>query len=204
MAKTKNIIFDLGGVLLNLDIQKTVDAFKQLGLNNTEELFRVGYAASFFKQHETGSINDEEFIASIEKLTGSSGKQQQITEAWNALLLDFPPERIQWLQGLKNSYRLFLFSNTNAIHLNRFQETFYTSHGFAMDELFEKTYYSHLVRVRKPDIKAYEMVLNENNLEASQTIFIDDALVNVESAESIGIHGIHLKPGVSITSIVFD
>lgn len=199
----KNIIFDLGGVLLNLDIQRTLDAFRQIGLNNIEELFRIGHASSFFKQYETGTINNEEFISSIEKFPGNKGSRQQIIAAWNAMLLDFPADRVEWLQQLKSKYRLFLFSNTNAIHLARFQQVFTEAHGFIMDELFEVAYYSNLVQLRKPDAAAYEMVLKQNNLVPAETFFIDDALVNVEAAKASGINGIHLQPGVQVTELPF-
>lgn len=203
MPGTKNIIFDLGGVLLNLDIQRTLEAFRQIGLDNIEELFRIGHAASFFKQYETGSINNEEFISSIERIPGNRGSRQQIIEGWNAMLLDFPADRVEWLQQLKSKYRLFLFSNTNAIHLDRFQQTFTEAHGFTLDELFEVSYYSHLVQLRKPDAAAYEIVLKQNDLEPSETLFIDDALVNVEAANASGIKGIHLQPGIMVNSLQF-
>jgi FMN phosphatase YigB (HAD superfamily) len=203
MSTTKNVIFDLGGVLLNLDIERTLEAYRQMGLHNIEEMFRLGHATSFFKQYETGAISDAAFIESIEKLPENTGTQQQIVEAWNAMLLDFPAERVEWLRVLKTRYRLFLFSNTNSIHLNSFQQSFYDSHGFMMDELFEKAYYSHRERLRKPEPAAYELVLNANSLLPGETVFIDDALVNVEAANALGINGIHLEPGISVTSLEF-
>ena len=202
--QTKNIIFDLGGVLLNIDINKTLDAYKTMGLHNIEEYFRIGHASSFFKDYEKGIISDDEFIDGIEQLTGGKNNKQEITDAWNALLLDFPEERVNWLKELKNKYRLFLFSNTNALHLISFQQSFLNVYGFPMDDLFEKAYYSHVVQVRKPDAAAYELVLNENNLLPAETVFIDDALINVEAANKISIRGILLEPGVSVTSLQFS
>ena len=201
--QTKNIIFDLGGVLLNLNINNTLNAYKTMGIHNIENYFGIGHADSFFKQYEKGAINDEEFITSIERLCGNGVKKPEIIEAWNALLLDFPPDRVAWLRALKNKYRLFLFSNTNAIHLSCFQKSFEKEYGFHMDELFERAYYSHLVQLRKPDKAAYEYVLNENNLLAAETVFIDDALVNVEAANAVGIKGMHLQAGISVTSLKF-
>lgn len=203
MARIKNVIFDLGGVLLNLDIAQTLNAYKSMGLHYIEDMFRIGHASSFFKQYEIGSIDDEEFIRSISTLEGNTGSLEQITDAWNAMLLDFPEERVKWLQGLKEQYRLFLFSNTNAIHLARFHKAFRDQHGFEMDELFEKAYYSHVVKVRKPDAEAYRLVLNENDLLPHETVFIDDALVNVEAANKVGIKGVHLVPGTSVVSLTF-
>ncbi len=202
MEGIKNIIFDLGGVLLNLDIGQTLQAYKNMGLTNIEDYFRIGHAASFFKKYETGDIGDEEFIESIFRMEGNTGSRKDILAAWNAMLLDFPEERVVWLQGLKDRYRLFLFSNTNALHLVHFQDAFFNRYGFPMDDLFEKAYYSHLAGVRKPDAASYQLVLNENNLVAEETVFIDDALNNVEAANKLGIKGMHLKEGEKLWEVI--
>jgi len=199
----KNVIFDLGGVLLNLDIKKTLDAYSALGLPGIDQLFGIGHADSFFKQYETGAIDDNGFIDSIMKLEGNTGTRAQAIAAWNAMLLDFPSERVTWLKQLKNNYRLFLFSNTNAIHLESFQKAFRDTHGFEMDDLFEKAYYSHVVRLRKPDAAAYQLVLDENNLTASETVFVDDALINVDAANAVGIKGLHLAKDMQVISLTF-
>lgn len=201
MQGIKNIIFDLGGVLLNLDMNKTLDAYKAMGIQNIESYFKIGHADSFFKLYETGDISDEEFIERIERLEGNTGTKKQILAAWNALLLNFPASRVQWLQQLKHKHRLFLFSNTNALHMEHFQKVFKKDHGFEMDELFEKAYYSHLVNLRKPDHASYQLVLDENNLHPHETVFIDDALINVEAANEVGIRGVHLEKGVEVVRL---
>ena len=201
MQGIKNIIFDLGGVLLNLDMTKTLDAYKAMGIQNIESYFKIGHADSFFKLHETGDISDEEFIERIERLEGNTGTKAQILAAWNALLRDFPAKRVKYLQQLKSKYRLFLFSNTNALHHAHFQKAFKKDHGFEMDELFEKAYYSHLVNLRKPDHASYQLVLDENNLLPHETAFIDDALINVEAANAVGIKGVHLGRGMEVVRL---
>jgi HAD superfamily hydrolase (TIGR01509 family) len=202
MQGIQNIIFDLGGVLLNLDMQKTEDAFLQMGVKNFKDLFALGHAASFFKEYEVGLISDDEFIAALQALAGIQHERATVIHGWNAMLCDFPTERIELLIQLKKKYRLFLFSNTNAIHLNAFQRTY--SHAFngnLLDHLFEKAYYSHDIKLRKPDIKAFEYVLHDSKLQPGQTLFIDDALVNVEGARTAGIHGYHLEPGKTVLEI---
>jgi epoxide hydrolase-like predicted phosphatase len=200
----KNIIFDLGGVLLHIDLRKTQDAFTGLGIKNIEEIFRMGYVASFFKSYETGTINDDEFIEAIRKEIGRDIDRSVLVDAWNALLLDFPKEKIQLLHELKKKYRLFLFSNTSALHHTRFHQIYADEYGGYFDDLFEKAYYSHLVGLHKPDIEAYQLVLNENDLVPSETLFIDDSQGNVEGAEKAGIRGIYLSPGKSVLDIDFD
>src|SRR5271169_3181098 len=117
MQGVKNIIFDLGGVILNLDNRRPEEAFTTLGIRSIRENFGIGHAASFFRDYEIGRISDREFIDAIRQLTGGTPTDQAIIDGWNALLLDFPPETIRLLGQLRKSYRLFLFSNTNALHL---------------------------------------------------------------------------------------
>src|SRR5260221_1208615 len=200
MQGIKNIIFDLGGVILNLDNQRTEDAFTSLGVKDIRNYFGHGHASSFFKEYEVGRISDQQFVDSIRQLTGlSSVSDKAIIDSWNALLLDFPPERIQLLTELRKSYRLFLFSNTNALHLAALQQTYInTFGGGSLEDHFEKTYYSHLLGMRKPDRESFEHILQENQLNAGETMFVDDAIVNVEGAEQAGLTGLFLRPGVSL------
>ena len=203
MPQIKNIIFDLGGVLLNLDLAKTRQEFFDLGLTQIDELFRIGHAASFFKQYEIGAISDQEFVDEIKKELKVSVPDQQIVHAWNAMLLDFPSKRVEWLKKQRQQFRIFLFSNTNALHLIEFRKSFKEAHGFEIDELFEKAYYSHEVQIRKPDAGAYQLVVDENELEAAHTLFIDDALINVEAAIATGLQGYHLKQGEELSLLQF-
>jgi HAD superfamily hydrolase (TIGR01509 family) len=199
MHGIKNIIFDLGGVILNLDNQRTEDAFVALGVKNFREYFGLGFAASFFKEYEVGRISDRQFIDAVRQLTGLAVSDQSIIDSWNALLLDFPAERIQLLKELRKRYRLFLFSNTNALHLAALREIWAGSFGdVSLDAHFEKTYYSHLLGMRKPDRESFEHILKENQLTGSETLFVDDAIVNVEGAEQAGLKGLFLRPGISL------
>src|ERR1700754_1659100 len=199
MQGIKNIIFDLGGVIINLDNQRTEDAFTSLGVKDFRSYFGHGHADSFFKEYEVGRLSDQQFIDSIRQLTGLSLSDEAVVNSWNALLLDFPPERIQLLKQLRKSYRLFLFSNTNALHLAALQQTYReTFGGGSLEDHFEKTYYSHLMGMRKPDKESFEYILQENQLNAEETMFVDDAIINVEGAEKVGLRGLFLRPGVSL------
>jgi putative hydrolase of the HAD superfamily len=199
MQGIKNIIFDLGGVILNLDNKRTEDAFTSFGVKDFRSYFGHGHASDFFREYEVGRISDRQFIDSIRQLTGISVSDEAIVNGWNALLLDFPPERIQLLKQLRKSYRLFLFSNTNALHLAALQKTYAdTFGGGSLEDHFEKTYYSHLLGMRKPDRESFEYILRENQLAAGETMFVDDAIVNVEGAEQLGLRGLFLRPGVSL------
>ena len=200
MQGIKNIIFDLGGVILNLDNQRTEDAFVNLGVKNIRQFFGHGHAASFFREYEVGAISDRQFIDSIREMAGLNGvSDQAIVDGWNALLLDFPPERIELLKKLGESYRIFLFSNTNALHLAALRRIYGQAFGAgSLDDHFERTYYSHLLKMRKPDRASYEHILLENQLEGRETLFVDDAIINVEGAEQAGLKGLYLRPGISL------
>ena len=199
MQGIKNIIFDLGGVIINLDNRLTEEAFTNLGVKDIRQYFGHGHAAAFFKEYEVGRITDQQFIDSVREMIGLDVSDQAIVEGWNALLLDFPAERIELLRQLKKSYRIFLFSNTNSLHLAALQQIYARSYGpGALDDHFEKTYYSHLLGMRKPDKESYEHILKENNLLGSETLFVDDAIINVEGAEAAGLKGLYLRPGISL------
>jgi glucose-1-phosphatase len=200
MNGIKNIIFDLGGVIINLDNRRTEDAFTALGVKNFRDYFGHGFAADFFKDYEVGKINDQEFIQSIRQLAGlGQVPDQAIIDSWNALLLDFPRERIQLLKELRKTYRLFLFSNTNALHLAALRQIWSNGIGNgSLDDYFEKTYYSHLMGMRKPDPESFELILKENDLKGKETLFVDDAIINVEGAEQAGLKGLFLRPGIRL------
>jgi len=202
MQGIKNIIFDLGGVIINLDNQLTENAFLALGARPLKEYFGHGHAASFFKEYEVGGISDQQFVDNIKDLTGITAPDEEIIQAWNALLLDFPSERIRLLKDLRKSYRIFLFSNTNALHLAHLQQIYrntFPNDEYALDDLFERAYYSHILKMRKPDEASFQYILKENQLKGEETLFVDDALINVEGAEKAGLKGLFLRPGTTIT-----
>jgi putative hydrolase of the HAD superfamily len=197
----KNIIFDLGGVILNIDLRKTQDAFTALGVKNIDEVFRMGHIDSFFKSYETGAIDDTAFIASVQNLAGIKLAPEIVIEAWNALLIEFPPERINFLKKIRSKYRLFLLSNTSALHHTRFHEIFKQEFGGSLDDLFDKAYYSHIIKLHKPDTASYKLIIDENRLDPGETLFIDDSAANVEGAERAGLKGIHLAPDKTILEL---
>jgi|LauGreDrversion2_2_1035103.scaffolds.fasta_scaffold01879_3 HAD superfamily hydrolase (TIGR01509 family) len=187
----KNIIFDLGGVVLNLDQEKTLRAFKRLGANLEE----LNLENSIFLDFETGKVDENYFLQSIFTLLKGNASKEQITQAWNSMLLELPAHRVEIIKQLKSKYRLFLLSNTNSIHINAVFE----EHGKTVfEELFEKIYLSHEIGIRKPDVACYEYVLRDANLKGSETVFVDDNRLNLKGAESAGINTIWAKEPVDL------
>lgn len=204
MQEVKNIIFDLGGVILNIDNKLTEAAFIKLGVKDFHEIFGHGHAASFVRDYEIGKITDEQFVNELKKLVEPSVSENEILSAWNIMLLDFPPERIRLLHDLKKHYRLFLFSNTNALHVIELKKRYRAAfNNNELDDHFEKAYYSQILGMRKPDIEPFLKIIKENNLQPQETLFVDDALINVEGANAAGLKGYYLEPGKTILDIDF-
>ncbi|MCF8254389.1 MAG: HAD family phosphatase [Bacteroidia bacterium] len=182
----KNIIFDLGAVVLNLDQEKTLRAFRRLGA----DLDELNYESSLFIDYEVGKIDTEFFLHSLmSRLKGNASKEQLI-DAWNAMLLDLPPKRIELLRQIKKKYRLFLLSNTNNLHI----EAVYKEHGKEIfEELFEKIYLSQEIGLRKPNVECYHYVLKDAGIKGSESVFVDDNRANIKGADEAGINTIWAK-----------
>ncbi|MES1220537.1 MAG: HAD family phosphatase [Bacteroidota bacterium] len=201
MQNIKNIIFDLGGVILDIDFKRTEAAFHLLGWDDFLNHINQFHITDLFEKYETGKISDADFVKGIQQLIGKPVDADKIIAAWNALLVGFPAPRINLLKKLKNKYRTFLLSNTNSIHHDEFQQRLFKEQGVYLEDLFEKTYYSHAVKLRKPEAPIFELVLKENNLIPQETLFIDDTAMNFSEAEKLGIQVHHLTPGSEIMGI---
>lgn len=187
--KCKNIIFDLGGVLLNIDYSLVTKAFLALGLTDFDKLYSKAQQTKLFDLYEKGQISSEAFRNHIKTCFTKPMDDSSIDNAWNAMLLDLPPERLHLLQQLKTKHRIFLLSNTNDIHIRYVNN--YLKETFGINDLsgyFEKVYLSYEVGMRKPDAEIFELVLSENNLDPNDTLFIDDSIQHVEGAKKLGIH----------------
>jgi len=198
VEKIRNIIFDLGGVILNIDMKKTELALQQLGIDTFSQLMSPASVQSFFREYEAGKIDNASFIRSIQSLSPKASTEKEIVNAWNALLLDFPADRIELLKQLRKKYRLFLLSNTNAIHHEQFQRQLYQLTGKYLEDFFDRAYYSHMIGLCKPDVACFQFVINENNLNPSETLFVDDSEANINGAKEAGLSVLHIKPGITI------
>jgi glucose-1-phosphatase len=200
LAGIKNIIFDLGAVIINIDFQYTFEAFAKLCNTDILTLIKKFRDLRIFERYEVGEFDDEQFRNFIRKELNPELSDAGIDKAWNALLLDIPLKRIELLKKLSKSFRLFLLSNTNNIHIVEVNKILHeTSRLNKLDLLFEKVYYSYDIRLAKPDVKIYEHVLQENNLIAAETLFIDDNLDNIKGAEKAGLRTLHIVLPQSIT-----
>jgi putative hydrolase of the HAD superfamily len=183
------IIFDFGDVFINLDKQATVKELKNLGLSQwNEDLKQLNI------QFETGKISQEQFIDGIQKHIPNASTDE-ILKAWRAILLDFPLYRLEFLQMLSQKYRLFLLSNTDAIHIDTFEQNNGPSFYGDFYKCFEKVYFSFEIEMRKPSTEIYNYILNEHDLQAKRTLFVDDKKENTDAALSLGFQVWNLQVG---------
>ena len=200
MKNIKAIIFDLGGVLLNINYQNTIDSFKKLGITNTDDFYSKKTQSHIFNLIETGKITAEQFLNDLQELTDNA-TIPEVRSAWNSMLLDFPENRLDLLLSLKSKCKLFLLSNTNAIHINAINNKLGDTKWKGFINLFDKMYLSHEIGVRKPNIKAFQFILKQQKLNPNEVLFIDDSPQHIEGAKKLGIICYHLKDGEDITTL---
>ena len=205
MNKIKNIIFDLGGVILNLDYAKTVDEFKKIGLLNFQDLYSQKMQNILFDDFEKGEVSSAEFISSLIDSENLKIKEIDFINAWNAMLLEIPIKKLEFINSLKKDYKVFLLSNTNEIHIYKFEDDLKKNNMLnQFYKCFDKIYYSSRMGKRKPEENCFNQVLEENGLIAENTLFIDDSIQHIEGAKKAGIKTFHLEKNKSILDLVPD
>ncbi|MFN4147643.1 MAG: HAD family hydrolase [Runella sp.] len=203
----KNIIFDLGDVIINIDVPQTAEAFAALLQRPTEEIAELIKEHQFFKRFETGELDEIEFREQVRRvLRRPDWTDATIEEAWNALLLDIPSQRVAKIQELhQKGYRLFLLSNTNPIHVAATHQILKRATGVEkLDDLFEKLYLSYEMGVMKPDPTIYQKLLTDAGIEAAETLFLDDNADNIREAAALGIQTIHVQKPTSLVEYLKD
>jgi len=191
----RNIIFDFGGVLLNIDYQKTTNAFEKLGGNNFKNLYSASHQTELFDRFEIGEITSEEFLKEIRGLLKINDvSTRKLMKAWTAMLISFPKQNFLLLKELAKTYNLYILSNTNEIHVSAFKKMIEKNCPlFEFKNLFKEIYWSCEIHCRKPDSACFLSVINDNKLNPKETIFIDDSLQNIKAAQKIGITSCLLK-----------
>jgi FMN phosphatase YigB (HAD superfamily) len=189
MQKIKNIIFDYGNVIFEINFKKVQDALSQLGIPNIDTFFGHKGQNAIFSELESGASSPAQFRDEIRKAASNQAlTDDEIDQAWNSILIGVPPNVHEVLASVKKHYRTFLLSNTNEIHYNYILK--YLKQEFNIpnnDHLFEKAYYSQLMSKRKPNVEIFEQVINENNLVPEETLFIDDSPQHLEGAKKVGL-----------------
>jgi putative hydrolase of the HAD superfamily len=191
----KNIIFDFGGVVLDIDEQLTINEFLKLGLDHPEKAHSSEFT-ELVRKFERGIFTPDIFRNKLRDLLDLSATDQEIDDAWNALLYDIPAERIKIIEQVKKNYNIFLLSNSNEIHYDLYVRDLQLRFGYKeFAELFHQAYFSFDLHLSKPHHEIYEFVIYQEGLNPSETLFIDDKIENIETAGKLGLQTYQLiKP----------
>jgi len=168
-----------------------------------KELTKRFLSEHIFEKFDTGSLNPAQFRSELCRIMNTEVSDSEIDRIWNKLILDIPPQRVELLKELRKNYRVFLLSNTNSIHFEHYTREFNETFGINLADLFDRVFVSHEIGIHKPDAGIYIHVLENAHINASESIFIDDSLANIEAAALLGIAGIHITNGQDVTSF-FD
>ena len=204
--KIKNVIFDFGGVIFDIDFSLCNKSFMKLGIENIESRYLQAQEKNLFNELEKGKITSKNFCEKIRKLSNVFIKDEEIINAWNSLLVGYKKDRLELLENIKLFYRTFLLSNTNKIHYDAYLQMLKDNHGYnGLSTLFEETYFSHQIGMRKPEREIFEFVLNGKKLIPEETVFIDDNKLNIEAARKLGIvaYFLDVENGEQLTDL-FD
>jgi len=191
----KNLIFDLGGVILDLSVDQTMEQFSALSGLDKQRVNDLYTSTPGFEEYEKGLMNDKDFRDFVRDVFSVQSSDEEIDKCWTAMLLGLPIRKLNLLQSLKKNFSVYLLSNTNNIHINYINQIMLpgiTHPGNSLDSYFHRAYYSHIMKKRKPNADIFEQVLNENSLLAHETLFLDDNLPNIEGAKQLGIQTVHV------------
>lgn len=195
----RNIIFDLGGVLVDLDFIAPMTEFRKLGANLDMFNYHDVISDPVFRHFETGLITPAEFRDHIRvKLGKPDLPDNDIDHAWCSILGSVPQQKVSLLQHLVSRFRLFLYSNTNIIHISYLKKRFLAEHAIELESLFERSFYSHDLHDRKPQLSGYEKIFAIAGILPQETLFVDDFIQNIEAAKSMGIRVFHYIPGMDL------
>lgn len=202
MASFKNILFDLGGIFLDIDYNRTEQSFIDLGITDFGKRFSQQFSNSLFEELETGKITPALFYDRFRQETGTELTNEAIEKAWNAMLLTFPKERLDWLKVVGEKYPVYLYSNTNLIHYQSFTTNFEASFpGEKFNDHFITAYYSHELGLRKPYPESYLKIMELEKLNPAETLFIDDTPKNIEGAKAAGLQTLLLNNGKTVLDL---
>ena len=197
----KNIVFDLGGVLVDLDFKNAINGLQQAGFANVKEQLQAFDQDGIFQKFELGEINADEFRTAIRENSTVTLTDEEVDTLWNSMLLEVPRKKLELILELRGKYMVYLLSNTNSIHWDYVCNNAFNYRGFRVNDYFEETFLSFEMHLAKPDKAIFEKVLHEANLLPEETLFIDDSEANCKAAEELGIHAHHYHIGEDLRKI---
>ena len=199
--KIRNIVFDLGGVLVDLDFKAAINGLQEAGFANVKEQLMAFDRGGIFQKFEVGEITADEFRTAIRENSTVTLTDEEVDGLWNAMLLEIPREKLELILELRGKYMVYLLSNTNSIHWDYVCKNAFNYRGFRVEDYFEETFLSYEMHLAKPDKAIFEKVLHDANLLAEETLFIDDSEANCKAAQEVGIHAHHYHIGDDLSKI---
>ena len=199
--KIRNIVFDLGGVLVDLDFKAAINGLQKAGFANVKEQLQAFDCEGIFQKFELGEMSADEFRSAIRENSTVSLTDEEVDGLWNAMLLEVPREKLELILHLRGKYMVYLLSNTNSIHWDYVCKNAFNYRGFRVNDYFEETFLSYEMHLAKPDKAIFEKVLEEANLLPEETLFIDDSEANCKAASELGIHTHHYHIGEDLKEL---
>ena len=199
--KIRNIVFDLGGVLVDLDFKAAINGLQKAGFANVKEQLQAFDREGIFQKFELGEMSADEFRSAIRENSTVSLTDEEVDDLWNAMLLEVPREKLELILHLRGKYMVYLLSNTNSIHWDYVCKNAFNYRGFRVNDYFEETFLSYEMHLAKPDKAIFEKVLEEANLLPEETLFIDDSEANCKAASELGIHTHHYHIGEDLKEL---
>ena len=197
----KNIVFDLGGVLVDLDFKAAINGLQEAGFANVKEQLQAFDRDGIFQKFELGEMTADEFRSAIRENSTVALTDEEVDNLWNLMLLEIPREKLELILELRGKYMVYLLSNTNSIHWDYVCKNAFNYRGFRVEDYFEETFLSYKMHLAKPDKAIFEKVLSDANLLAEETLFIDDSEANCKAAQEVGIHAHHYHVGDDLNKI---
>lgn len=192
------LIFDLGGVIVDLDWDLCVENFRKIGVEKMDLLLSTTLQRGFILAYERGEISTEEFRCEVRKFTSKNVSDAEIDYAWTSLLVDVPKEKLQLLLDLKKKYRILMLSNTNELSFEFCKNNFFSQKGHTINDYFDECYLSYKMHANKPELDIFEKLLEDAGLQADECLFLDDGIQNVKAANALSFHTEYIEPYSSI------
>lgn len=200
-SNIKNIIFDWGGVLIDVTMDKFMAECNAVGISFRENEITGTHKAGFFLEYELGKISDEELRNELHRRAGRDITDSELDRIWNTMIEKVPEKKLELLYELRNKYNLYILSNTNGIHWDNVAPEVFRYKGLGINDFFKKVFLSHKMHLAKPDREIYIKALAEAGIKAEETLFIDDSLINCNAAQTVGINAVHYIPGEDLSKI---
>jgi glucose-1-phosphatase len=198
----KNVILDLGGVLVDINPQKTYSALNRILSPEFADTIQWEEIPEVVLAMETGRWKKHEFIEHLSRVCKPDVIEEEIIDAWCAMILEFPHERVDMVKSLSENYQVYLLSNTNVFHIKYFEKEFKNRYHFSLHQLFTKIYYSSEIGLRKPDVESFLFVLNDAGIKAAETIMVDDREDNCTIAESLGMRSLKVPEKSGLEAVI--